>query len=310
MPFLSSAFQRLYCDAAVFDLFSAFNPISFRRVLPFQYQEEGVDDDLLLQAEEAHLLEQNDGTRQAVVEQYLRCGLLEEPDAQNVKVHIDFYDADFFELMGLVYANAGRFRCALRWYRELIGRLEQQTANCCSDTESVYASVGYCLYSLGLFAEAICWSKSCIGPAPIADTVCRALINYEAQMSGAVRLIERSGPRTRYTASTFDADRAIQNTPRLKAAMQAFAPFHDVYLDWVGHDSPLPEVAPGGYPFRAEFDAGTLARHKMNLIFATCAQAGALVERGYRVEAKRLLAEAAILEPAANMVLERLGELP
>src|SRR5512140_503272 len=96
---------------------------------------------------------------------------------------------------------------------------------------------------------------------------CRALINYEAQiLGGAVRLIERSGPRIRYTVSTFDADRAIQSTPRLKSAMQAFAPFQDVYLDWISADSPLPEVQPGGYPFRAEFDAGTLARHKMNLI--------------------------------------------
>ena len=47
----------------------------------------------------------------------------------------------------------------------------------------------------------------------------------------------------------------------------------------------------------------------MNLICATCAQADALVGRGYRLEAKRLLAEAAMLEPAASIVLERLGEV-
>jgi len=46
-----------------------------------------------------------------------------------------------------------------------------------------------------------------------------------------------------------------------------------------------------------------------NLICATCAQADALVGRGYRLEAKRLLAEAAMLEPAASIVLERLGEV-
>jgi hypothetical protein len=32
---LSDGFQRLYCDATVFDGFSAFHPISFSRVLPF-----------------------------------------------------------------------------------------------------------------------------------------------------------------------------------------------------------------------------------------------------------------------------------
>ena len=120
MPVLSDDFKRLYCDAAVFDIFSAFNPISFRRVLPFQYQDEGVDDDLLLHAEDAHLLEQNDDTRRAVVDEYVRCGLLPETDTSNLRDVVDFFDADFFELMGLLYANAGRFRCALRWCRELI----------------------------------------------------------------------------------------------------------------------------------------------------------------------------------------------
>ena len=309
-PILSADFRRLYCDAAVFDPFSEFVPISFRRVLPFQHQEEGVDERRLLHAEEAHLLEQNDSTRQAVVEEYFNSGLLEETEAGNLRGLIDFFDADFFELMGLLYANAGRFRCALRWCRELIHRLEHGSPDSCSDTHSVYASVGYCLYSLGLFEEAIAWTKSCIGPRQTADTVCRALIDYEAQLlGGAVRIIERAGPRTKYTASTFEPERARQTTPRLKAAMAAFAPFHEVYLDWVTPDSPTPESQPGRYPFQAEFDGGTLVRHKMNLVFATCAQADALVGRGYRLEAKRLLAEAAMLEPAAGMVLERLKDL-
>src|SRR5689334_13926286 len=97
-PFLSADFKRLYCDAAVFDPFSEFNPISFRRVLPFQYQEEAVDEHRLLRAEEAHLLEQNDSTRQAVVEEYSRCGLLPEAEARNLRGVVDFFDADFFEL--------------------------------------------------------------------------------------------------------------------------------------------------------------------------------------------------------------------
>ena len=47
----------------------------------------------------------------------------------------------------------------------------------------------------------------------------------------------------------------------------------------------------------------------MNLIFATCAQADALPEKAYRLEAKRLLAEAAIIEPDAAIVGERLRVL-
>jgi hypothetical protein len=34
--------------------------------------------------------------------------------------------ADFFDLMGLVYASAGMYICALRWYREFIRELEAQ----------------------------------------------------------------------------------------------------------------------------------------------------------------------------------------
>ena len=214
-------------------------------------------------------------------------------------------------MMGLVYANAGMFICALRWYREFIADLETRNPNSCSDNESVYASVGYCLYSLGLFEEAISWSKSCIGPRQAADAVCRALITYEAQLAGGmIRAVERSGPRTRYAVSTFDPAHASQATPRLKAAMKAFAPFQDIYIDWVSLETPSPGIQPDGYPFEAEFDGGNLIRHKMNLIFATCGQADALVEKGYNLEAKRLLSEAAMLEPEADIVLERLKALP
>jgi hypothetical protein len=65
----------------------------------------------------------------------------------------------------------------------------------------------------------------------------------------------------------------------------------------------------GGYPFKAEFDGSSLLRHRMNLIFAACGQADALVEKGYVSEAKRLLSEAAILEPNASFVWERLRAL-
>lgn len=213
-PYYASLNKQLYCDAAVFEAFSAWHPISFRRVLPFQAQDPVVDDSRLIAAEAAHLASRTDATRRDVVEVYRQCGLLSEKEAASLKPVVDYFDADFFELMGEVYANAGMFICALRWHREFIAELEAQSTDSTADKDSVYASVGYCLYSLGLFAEAVAWSKSCIGPHQMADTVCRTLINYEAQLQGGcVRGIERVGTRVRYTASVFDPALADQLTP-------------------------------------------------------------------------------------------------
>ena len=44
----------------------------------------------------------------------------------------------------------------------------------------------------------------------------------------------------------------------------------------------------------------------MNLIFATCGYADELVGKGYKLEAKRLLSEVALLERQAGIVWERL----
>ena len=310
---LSDGFQRLYCDSTVYGSFSTFHPISFARVLPFQSQDPVVDDELLIGAEEAHLAGRNDRTRREVIEAYARCGLLAETEADNVKSVVDFYGDDFFELMGLVYANAGMFICALRWYREFICELESQKPDSRSrmDDEGVHASVGYCLYSLGLFEEAISWSKSCIGPDQITDAVCQALLDYEMRLvGGTVLAIERVGLRTRYTVNApVERAQATESRARLKAAMKAFAPNQEIYFDWVSHDTPRPEIQPEGYPFRAERDVGSLPRHKMNLIFATCSQADALADRGYISEAKRLLFEAAMLEPEAGFVFDRIKAL-
>jgi tetratricopeptide (TPR) repeat protein len=227
-----------------------------------------------------------------------------------LKSVIDLFGFDFFDLMGLIYANAGMFICALRWYREFVAELESNPRSG-MDNESVYASVGYCLYALGLFPEAISWSKSCIGPRPTADTVCQALINYEARLAGGAILgVECAASRTRYTVSAFEEARASQTTPRLKAALTALAPFQEIYIDWVNHDAPAPDIEPDGYPFRVERDASSLPRHKMNLIFATCGQADALAEQGFCAEAKRLLYEAALLEPEAGIVRDRIKALP
>ena len=68
-----------------------------------------VDDQALLGAEAAHLSNRNDNTRREVIDAYVKCGLLAAVEADNVKSVIDYFGADFFELMGLVYANAGMF---------------------------------------------------------------------------------------------------------------------------------------------------------------------------------------------------------
>src|SRR5258706_11764527 len=140
MALWSEDFRRLYCDAAIFDPFSAFHPISFRRVLPYPLEETVVDDPHLIGAEDALLAQNSDESRLRVVEEYLRCGLLAEADAIAVRASIDTADNDLFELMGDAYANAGMFRCALRWHREMIRELEARPANSRPDAESVYAS--------------------------------------------------------------------------------------------------------------------------------------------------------------------------
>jgi tetratricopeptide (TPR) repeat protein len=307
---LSDGFQRLYRDATVFEGFSAFHPISFSRVLPFQAEDLVVDDERLIGAEEAHLADRNDMTRREVIEAYSRCGLLAKEDAANLISVVDYFGADFFELMGEVYANAGMFICALRWYREYIAELETKCPDSNLDNQSVYAGVGYCLYALGLFPEAMAWSKSCIGPRPTADAVCEALIDYEAQLAGGrIVGIERVGFRTRYTVSAFDPAQASQSGSRLIVAMREVAPFEEIYIDWVSSEAPAPEIKPGGYPFKVEVDATDLPRHKMNLLFATCGQVDALIEMGYTAEAKRLLFEAAVLESEAGFIQDRIKEL-
>jgi len=314
-PKLSPAFQSLYCNPAMFALFSSFHPISFARVLPFQADDVILDDRHLLYAEEALLAGPSDETRLRVVEAFSGCGLVPESDAANLKPVIDFFDADFFELMGLVYANARMFRCALRWYREVIRHLENivdknTNVGFRSDTQSVYASVGYCLYSLGLFEEAIAWSKACLGPRQMADIVCRALIDYEAEAGGGrIAAMEGAGPRMRYFVGVFDPAFSSQTTSRLKGAMKRFASFHEVYIDWATPETFAREPVPDGYPFQPEFDATALMRHKMNLIFATCGRADALIAKGYIEEAKRLLNEAAIVEPEAECLQERIQAL-
>jgi hypothetical protein len=233
---LSDGFQRLYCDAAVFEGFSAFNPISFKRVLPFQPDDRVVDDPNLIEAEVAHLADRNDETRRLVIDAYAASGLLSEEDAANLRPVLDFYDGqsspEFFDLMGLVYANAGMHICALRWCREHIAFLETQNSQSRSDVESVYASVGYSLYSLGMFEEAIAWTKSCMGPFVLADFAKRALIEYEMNKAGGGTLgIERSAGRTRYSIFAPDPGNAPQIIQQLKKAIEALGP-GETYINW------------------------------------------------------------------------------
>ena len=303
----SDGFQRLYCDPSIFEPLSGLHPVSFARVLPFRSDQPVVDDQSLLDAEAAFLAGQNDDTRRTVLQTYAHTGLLSVADTSSLVSIDNDSDAEFFETMGTVYANAGMYTCALRWYREYIAWLESQKYGASSDTESVYASVGYCLYSLGLYPEAIAWSKCCIGPLQLADTVCRNLLACESQLGiGAIRCIERAGARTRYLVAASDPAESARSEPRIKAAMESFAPFMQFYVNWVSADTPMPGITVDGYPFNAERESGNLTRHRTNLIFATCAQSDALVAKGCHAEAKRLLQEAVMLEPEAAIVQERL----
>jgi tetratricopeptide (TPR) repeat protein len=308
---LSSGFQKLYCDAAVFTPFSTFIPISFQRALPFLTGDVVMDDPDLVEAEELHLAARSNDTRLGVIEAYSKCGLLPKAEAASLKSVVDDFDADFFELMGMLYANAGMFKCALRWYREVIVDLETRRLDFSADSESVHASTGYCLYSLGLFAEAIAWSKACMGPRPTADAVCESLIEYEAQkFGGAIRAIERSANRTRYTVGAVEPALANQTTQRLMAALKARAPFEEFYLNWISNNAPRPEARPEVDAFKPELDGSEMRRHKMNFIFATCGEADFLIQRGYVPEARRLLWEAALLEPGAGFIQEWIETLP
>jgi hypothetical protein len=322
----SDGFERLYCDASVFEPFSTSHPVSFARVLPFQPDDPVVDDPGLLGAEAAHLAARNDLTRGEVIDAYARCGLLSAEDAANVKSVIDLYGADFFDLMGLVYANAGMSICALRWYREFIRELEAQGPEAAMDSEGVYASVGYCLYALGLFEEAIAWTKSCVGPRLTADAICEALLDYEAQRAGGrLRGVERVGFRTRYTLSATDPATAGESTPQLKAALKTFAPGQEFHLDWITEDASLPaslesieapaddESSPGHEPLfepvKIVRDISSLPRHKLNLIFASHAWAEVLYEKNFFMPARQLLYEAVLLEPSAAFIQSRLRTL-
>ena len=307
-PNLSGEFQRLYCDAAVFEGFSAWHPISFTRVLPFQAQDSVVDDARLLAAEAALLAAPAAATRQAVVEALGAGGLLSAEDLANLLPVVDVFDADFFELIGDVYVTAGMHVCALRWYREYIADLEANHPGTLCQGADVYASVGYCLYSLGLYAEAVAWSKSCLGPQFIAAMVSRALIAYEAQSrEGDLVAIERSGNRTRYTASADDRARAASEaSPRLMEALQSFKPVQETCVDWVDARAPLPQIGPEDYPFQLERDNGPMPRHRLNLIFSLCGQADELAALGYAADAKYLLCEAKLLEPRADFIQEKL----
>lgn len=316
-PVFSDEFQRLYCDPSVFEAFSTLHPVNLTCILPFQAGDPVVDNPLLLGAEAAHLANRNEGTRLAVVDALGQSGLLSEADVTNVTQglvdsHEAEFNAEFFEFMGDTYANAGMFICALRWYRELIAELEGEHMELLSNFEDVYASVGYCLYSLDLYPEAIMWSKSCIGPRQTVDTVIRALIDYEAQLLGAnLQSVERAANRTRYTVvGNFDDEQVKQVVPRLEQAISWYRPFQETYLDLIRSDAAPPPDEAEGYPFGVERDIGPMIRHRMNLIFALCAQADELIERGFQAPAKELLLEAALLEPKAQFIRDRLDALP
>src|SRR5262249_38773300 len=146
--------------------------------------------------------------------------------------------------------------------------LEARRPKTLSDTESVYASVGYCLYSLGLYPEGITWSKSCIGARQTVEMMSRMLIEYELQQhGGSIRGVERAANRTRYTVSASDSAQASLLAQRLKETLNAFAPIQDTYIDWRNPDATLPGPRFDDNSILNHQLFEPLARHHMNLIF-------------------------------------------
>jgi tetratricopeptide (TPR) repeat protein len=231
-------------------------------------------------------------------------------DARNLKSIVED-EFDFIEEMGLVYANAGIYRCALRWHHELIAMLESENSSHRSDDCNVYAHVGYCLYSLGLFQEAIAWSRSCIGITPMEEAICHALIDYESQINGGmIRMVERSGSRVRYTVNSTDPIKSCHINKRLADAFQKYVPFIMlVEVDWINQEADNDKTSPKEFIFKPEYGGGIYQNHKRNLIFSLCALAETLVNNGCINEAKRLLQEAAMLEPEVTFIWERIKNL-
>jgi len=136
------------------------------------------------------------------------------------------------------------------------------------------------------------------------------LIEYETQqLGGTLRAIERSGSRARITIAAPDPAVASQIGPRLKTALETLAPSQEFYLSWISNAT-LPPPIQEGYPFQVELDGGNFLRHKMNLLFALCGAADTLIAKGCTAEAWRLLSEAALLEPNAAFIQERIQALP
>jgi hypothetical protein len=102
---------------------------------------------------------------------------------------------------------------------------------------------------------------------------------------------------------------AVRSIGRLKRSMGVIAPFQEIWFDWIVPKPSTPWTENSASPFRAEFDVGSLPRHKTNLIFAACGLVDALMQKGYKLEAKRFLCEAMLLEPNAKIVRERLRAL-
>ena len=86
-----------------------------------------------------------------------------------------------------------------------------------------------------------------------------------------------------------------------------FAPIQETYIDWRNPEATMPDPQIDDNSNHQFFEP--LSRHRMNLIFCLCGQADELATRGYTAEAKRLLLEAALLEPNAEFVCDKLNSI-
>lgn len=312
-PLFSPDFTQIYCDDKSFRSFSYLHPINLGGVLPFKKKDRILDEPSVVRAEVDLLENPSNDTRAKVISAYTSENFLDDATAKGLLEFIDFFDTDFYELIGELYSNAGMFRCALRWYHEYI-RQTETTENTASDLDAAYASVGYCLYSLGLYSECIAWTKSCMGAWPFFDSIAKAVLRTHFGIREKVEVkTERAWNSTLWTVrgrfKPSELERFSVRAERIAEFLQTVIPRHRVRVN-VEDNYPGPFTSEShGYPFNPHFDGNPSSRHKMNFLISSFSFAEVLVANGQTAEATGLLREALEIEPEAVFVRKKLETL-
>lgn len=314
----SHEYEQIYCNPELFINFCADPPINLSTILPFEPDDIFIDAPNLLQAEQAILVGVSDKTINRVLEAYVKNNFICEEDRANLQAFSDYFDEDFYEVIGTLYSNIGKYKCALRWYHEFIRYFEKKKEWYSLSEDEVYASVGYCLYALGFYGLSIVWTKYCISSKLEADLVSSGAIGMQCELLGThFRKIERVAAAQKFTISgkKSNLSHAIGKKGRkaefIKNYLERLIPNFRVILTYIEERDPKDNILikPQSYPFRPEFDGSAYPIHKTNLILSLYSEAITLAELGYIRKAKRLLGEGLTIEPNCGFILEMFENL-